>query len=103
MQAGQDITVGGRLEQAQYQYTLTDTNAAELNHWAPMLLQKMQGMKVLTDVASDLQIAPRMWRSTVDRNTAYRARPVDRNDRQTLYDAFGQSRSHHLYATYQSR
>ena len=57
MQAGQDVTVGGRLEQAQYQYTLTDTDAAELNHWAPILLQQMQGLQQLTDVASDQQIA----------------------------------------------
>ncbi len=38
MQPGQDVTIGGRLEQAQYQYTLTDNNDAELNHWAPILL-----------------------------------------------------------------
>ena len=38
MQAGQDINIGGRLEQAQYQYTLTDTSSDELNHWAPILL-----------------------------------------------------------------
>ena len=31
MQAGQDVTIGGRLEQAEYQYTLTDTNSDELN------------------------------------------------------------------------
>ena len=41
MQSGQDVTVGGRLAQAQYQYTLTDNNGAELNHWAPILLQRM--------------------------------------------------------------
>ena len=40
MQSGQDVTVGGRLAQAQYQYTLTDNNGAELNHWAPILLQQ---------------------------------------------------------------
>ena len=34
--AGHDV--GGRLEQAQYQYTLTDTNSDELNHWAPIFL-----------------------------------------------------------------
>src|SRR5689334_13907843 len=36
MQAGQDINVGGRLSKTQYQYTLTSTDAAELNHWAPI-------------------------------------------------------------------
>src|SRR6185312_10639499 len=33
MQAGQDISVGGRLSRTQYQYTLTDTDIEELNHW----------------------------------------------------------------------
>src|SRR5262249_4000905 len=31
MQAGQDVTVGGRLTQTEYQYTLTDTDTEELN------------------------------------------------------------------------
>ncbi|MGC2122251.1 MAG: efflux RND transporter permease subunit [Xanthobacteraceae bacterium] len=70
MQAGQDITVGGRLEQAQYQYTLTDTNSDELNHWAPILLAKMQSMKILSDVASDQQIAAPEVSIEVDRDAA---------------------------------
>ena len=37
MQAGQDINVGGRLSKTQYQYTLTSTDSAELNHWAPII------------------------------------------------------------------
>ena len=70
MQVPQDITVGGRLTQAQYQYTLTDTNADELNHWAPILLSKMQPMKTLTDVASDQQIASPEIVAEVDRSAA---------------------------------
>ena len=34
MQAAQDITVGARLAKTQYQYTLTDADSNELNHWA---------------------------------------------------------------------
>ena len=34
MQAAQDITIGARLTKTQYQYTLTDADATELNHWA---------------------------------------------------------------------
>ena len=72
MQPGQDITIGGRMEQAQYQYTLTDTNSNELNHWAPILLDKMQAMKILTDVASDQQIASPHIPIEVDRDAASR-------------------------------
>jgi len=57
MQAVPDIRIGARLEQAEYQYTLTDTNTDELYHWAPILLAKLEGMKILSDVASDQQIA----------------------------------------------
>ena len=41
MQAGQDVTVGARLTQTEYQYTLTDTDTAELNHWAPIIEQRL--------------------------------------------------------------
>ena len=69
MQAGQDINIGGRLEQAQYQYTLTDTNTTELDHWAPILEAGMQKLKILTDVASDLRVR---------RRTCHRGRPQHR-------------------------
>jgi multidrug efflux pump subunit AcrB len=57
MQAAQDITVGARLSKTQYQYALVDVDSDELNHWAPILLQKMQGLPQLADVASDQQSA----------------------------------------------
>ena len=73
MQAGQDINIGGRLEQAQYQYTLTDTSSDELNHWAPILLeQACRSLKICTDVASDQQIASPHIAVEVDRDAASR-------------------------------
>jgi hydrophobe/amphiphile efflux-1 (HAE1) family protein len=97
MQAGQDVTVGGRLEQAQYQYTLTDNNAAELNHWAPVLLDQMQKMHQLTDVASDQQIASPNVQITVDRNAAYRLGLSMGAIDQTMDDAFGQEQVATVY------
>jgi hydrophobe/amphiphile efflux-1 (HAE1) family protein len=97
MQAGQDVTVGGRLEQAQYQFTLTDNNAAELNHWAPILLQKMQKMHQLADVASDQQIASPNVQVTVDRTAASRLGLSMGQIDQTLYDAFGQEQVATIY------
>jgi hydrophobe/amphiphile efflux-1 (HAE1) family protein len=97
MQAGQDVTVGGRLEQAQYQYTLTDNNAAELNHWAPILLQNMRKMHQLTDAASDQQIASPNVQITVDRNAASRLGLSMGQIDQTLYDAFGQEQVATIY------
>jgi hydrophobe/amphiphile efflux-1 (HAE1) family protein len=97
MQVPQDITVGGRLEQAQYQYTLTDTNSDELNHWAPILLSKMQGMKILTDVASDQQIASPEIVAEVDRNAAATYGVTIAAVDTALYSAFGQQQVATIY------
>jgi len=97
MQVPQNITVGGRLSRTQYQYTLTDTNLDELNHWAPILEQEMRKLPELQDVASDQQIAAAHLAIDIDRDAAYRlglsAALID----QTLYDAFGQRQVATIY------
>jgi hydrophobe/amphiphile efflux-1 (HAE1) family protein len=97
MQVPQDITVGGRLEQAQYQYTLTDTDSNELNHWAPILLTKMQGMKLLTDVASDQQIASPELVAEVDRSAASTYGVTISAIDAAMYSAFGQQQVTTIY------
>jgi hydrophobe/amphiphile efflux-1 (HAE1) family protein len=97
MQAGQDITVGGRLSQAQYQYTLTDTNSDELNHWAPILLARMKAMKFLTDVASDQQIASPEVAIEVDRDAASTYGVTLAAVDAALYAAFGQEQVATIY------
>src|SRR5262249_57841507 len=72
MQVPQNITVGGRLSRTQYQYTLTDTNNEELNHWAPILEAEMRKLPELQDVASDQQIAAAHLAIDIDRDAAYR-------------------------------
>jgi hydrophobe/amphiphile efflux-1 (HAE1) family protein len=97
MQVPQNITVGGRLSRTQYQYTLTDTDVDELDHWAPILEQEMRKLPMLQDVASDQQSASPHVAITIDRNAAYRlglsASLID----QTLYDAFGQRQIATIY------
>ncbi len=101
MQAGQDVTIGARLEQAEYQYTLTDTDSDELNHWAPIFLSKLQGMKILTDVASDQQIASPQISVEVDRDAASQlGLSMDAIDA-ALYDAFGQAQVATIYSSTQ--
>jgi hydrophobe/amphiphile efflux-1 (HAE1) family protein len=104
MQAGQDINIGGRLEQAQYQYTLTDTNTTELDHWVPILEAGMQKLKILTDVASDLQIAAPNVSIEVDRNTASQLGLSMSDIDTTLEDAFAQAQIATIYSpSYQSK
>jgi hydrophobe/amphiphile efflux-1 (HAE1) family protein len=97
MQVPQNITVGGRLSRTQYQYTLTDTNGDELNHWAPILEREMKKLPELQDVASDQQIAAAHLAIEVDRDAAYRLGLSMSQIDQTLYDAFGQRQVATIY------
>src|SRR5216683_2713905 len=99
MQSGQDISIGGRLTRTQYQYTLTDTDSRELNHWAPIVESAMQKLPELQDVASDQQIAAPHVAIEIDRDAASRlglsASLID----ETLYDAFGQRQVATMYTS----
>ncbi len=90
MQASQDLNIGGRTSRTQYQYTLTDSNIDELNLWAPRLLEKLQRLPALRDVASDQQTTSGMIALTIDRDQAARFGIQPAAIDQTLYDAFGQ-------------
>jgi hydrophobe/amphiphile efflux-1 (HAE1) family protein len=99
MQAGQDVTIGGRLTQTLYQYTLTDTDTGELNHWAPIIQQEMQKLPELQDVATDQQIASPHIAIEIDRDAAYRLGLSLSLIDQTLYDAFGQRQVGTIYTS----
>ncbi len=90
MQPAQDINVGGRLARTLYQYTLQDADTTELNTWAPKVLQQMQVLPILRDVATDQQIAGTTATLTIDRGTAQRFNIQPQQIDDTLYDAFGQ-------------
>ncbi|HLY47470.1 MAG TPA: efflux RND transporter permease subunit [Stellaceae bacterium] len=97
MQVPQNITVGGRLSRTQFQYTLTDTNLDELDHWAPILEAGMRQLPELQDVASDQQIAARHLAIQVDRDAASRLGLSASQIDETLYDAFGQRQVATIY------
>ncbi len=90
MQAGQDINVGGRLSRTQYQYTLIDANLAELNTWAPRLLERFRQLPQLADVVSDLQNAAATAQLTIDRDRASSLGITPALIDATIYDAIGQ-------------
>ncbi len=90
MQAGQDVTIGGRLARTQYQYTLQDADLGELYEWAPKILAEMGKMPMLRDLASDQQMAGATATLTIDRDQAARFGILPQAIDDTLYDAFGQ-------------
>ncbi|MBC7579929.1 MAG: multidrug efflux RND transporter permease subunit [Tardiphaga sp.] len=90
MQAAQDIRLGGRATRTQFEYTLQDANLAELNEWAPKILQKMTTLPQLRDVASDQQTKGTTLTLTIDRDNASRFGIQPQLIDDTLYDSFGQ-------------
>jgi hydrophobe/amphiphile efflux-1 (HAE1) family protein len=99
MQAAQDINVGARLSKSQYQYTLVDVDSDELNHWAPILLEKLRGLPQITDAASDQQSAGETLKVEIDRDVASRLGVNPAVVDSLLYDAFGQRHVARIYTT----
>ncbi len=97
MQSSQDLTVGGRSSQAQYQYTLQSEDLQELNSWAPKLLQKLRTLHELRDVNTDQQDRGLEANVTIDRDTASRLGVTPQAIDNALYDAFGQRQVSTIY------
>jgi multidrug efflux pump len=97
LQSVQDIRVGGRGGNAQYQYTLRADNLADLNVWSQRLLQRMRSLPGVRDVNSDQQSKGQQLNLVIDRDTAARlgisAQLID----SSLYDAFGQRNASTMY------
>jgi multidrug efflux pump len=90
MQPVQDLSVDDRVSRTQYQYSLEDADPAELNEWAPKLVDKLQTVPILRDVASDQQDHGLQASIIIDRDAAARYGITPQMIDDTLYDAFGQ-------------
>jgi hydrophobe/amphiphile efflux-1 (HAE1) family protein len=90
LQAVQDVRVGGRVSRTQYQYTLQDAKADELNAWAPKILDKLRSLPQLADVTSDQEDSGTTETLTYDRDQAARFGVQPAAIDNILYDAFGQ-------------
>jgi multidrug efflux pump len=90
MQPVQDLTVESRVSRTQYQYSMEDADATELANWSQQLLQKLQTLPQLRDVASDQQNNGMQANLIIDRDTASRLGILPQAIDDTLYDAFGQ-------------
>ena len=99
LQAGQDLRIGGRQSNAQYQYTLQSESVDDLVEWAPLMVEKMKKIPELTDVDSDQQNAGLQARLVYDRATAARLGITPQLLDTTLYNAFGQSQVSTMYTT----
>jgi multidrug efflux pump len=90
MQPVQDLTVEDRVSRTQFQYTLEGPDAVELNTWSSRLMEKLQTLPELRDLATDQLNQGLATFLAVDRLTASRLGITPQQIDETLYDAFGQ-------------
>ena len=97
MQPVQNITVDDRVSRTQYQFSLEDPDPNELNLWTNRFVEKLKGLKEITDVATDQQTGGLATSLIIDRVTASRLGIAPTTIDNTLYDAFGQRQINTMY------
>jgi multidrug efflux pump len=90
MQPVQDLSVEDRVSRTQFQYSLEDVDAGELNFWVPRFLDKLKTLPQLRDVATDQLTGGLQVNLAIDRDSAARLGILPADIDNTLYDAFGQ-------------
>ena len=97
MQPVQNITVDDRVSRTQYQFTLEDADANELNDWTNRFVARLKQLPELEDVATDQQLGGLAVSLVIDRPTASRLGIAPTTIDNTLYDAFGQRQINTMY------
>src|SRR5262249_26456745 len=90
MQPVQDLSIDTTVSRTQYQFVLEDANPEEFNTWVPKLVERLQELPQLEDVASDQENQGLAAYLTIDRDTAGRFGITPATVDNALYDAFGQ-------------
>ena len=97
LQASQDLVIGGRQGNAQFQFTLISDNLTDLNNWAPRIAQQLAKEPGIADINSDQRNNGLQAFVTIDHDTASRLGISTEQIDRTLYSAFGQSQVSTLF------
>ena len=97
LQSSQDVRVGGRQSNAQYQFTMQGDNLTDLTTYAPRMLQELQHIPIISDVNSDQQNHGLQALVDYDREEAARYGIAPSLIDATLSDAFGQRQVSTMY------
>jgi multidrug efflux pump len=97
MQPVQNINVDDRVTPTQYQFTLEDSDAAELKDWTDKFVAQIKQISDLEDVATDQQPGGLALSLTIDRVTGSRLGIATSTLDNTLYDAYGQRQISTMY------
>jgi hydrophobe/amphiphile efflux-1 (HAE1) family protein len=95
--ATQDLNIGGRQSNAQFQYTIQSEDLQDLNFWVPRILAKLRSLPELRDVNSDQQDKGLAAEVTIDRDTASRLGITPAQVDAALYSSFGQAQVSTMY------
>ena len=97
LQPVQDIRVGGRAANAQYQFTLQADDLTELRVWEPRIRQAMTQLPELADVNTDQEDKGLQTSLVIDRDTAARLGVTPQMIDTTLNNLFGQRQVSTIY------
>lgn len=97
LQPGQDLRIGGRQSNAQFQYTIQSDSVDDLVKWGPLLVDALKKIPEFTDVNSDQENSGLQAALTYNRLNAARMGITPQTIDNTLYQAFGQSIASTMY------
>ena len=90
MQPVQDLTIEGTVSRTQYQFILQDADPVQLNEWTPKLVDRLNQLPELADVASDISSQGLSVFVEIDRDQAARFGITPATIDNALYDSYGQ-------------
>jgi multidrug efflux pump len=90
MQPVQDLTIEGTVSRTQYQFILQDADPAQLADWTPKLVDRLNQLPQLADVASDISAQGLSVFVQIDRDQAARFGITPATIDNALYDSYGQ-------------
>lgn len=93
----QDIRIGGRPSNAQYQFSLQSDDIEELREWEPRIRAALSKLPVLADVNTDQQDLGLQTRVEVDRDAAFRLGITPKMIDAALNNLFGQRQVSVIY------
>jgi multidrug efflux pump len=90
MQPSQDLTLDSTVSRTQYQFVLESPNPDDFDVWVPRLVERMNRIPEIIDVAAELQNKGLSMYIKIDRDSAARFGITAATIDNLLYDSFGQ-------------
>ncbi len=92
------IRIGGQLTKSLYQFTLQSPTVEDLYKYAPLLENKLRGLKILQDVTTDLQIKNPQINIDINRDKAMALGITAQQIEDALYASFSARQVSTIYA-----